>query len=207
MRRVASFYKSVRVRKTAVFKLTRWKPTRKTTAPSIMSCGGGVLGYGDFGMVGSVRDYAQFCQMLLSGGQVADGPRVLRTSTVKTLWRDGLTPFQCDGRLPGWNDSEEGMRDWDKVGWSLLNSHLCFKSGPCTVSRRGHTMWMGGGGGAYWSINKQSGIASLSFAPVFGGRCSEDDGLGPLANDASLFATDAWEGRKERRRAEKKRYS
>jgi len=199
-KRLAVLYRSQQVRDLPKFRL---KPLVCTSsAPGIFSCGGGVLSYRDYGMVSSVRDYSRFCEMLLKDGLAADGKkRILKESTMKAVWRDGLTPWQReDGRLPGWNDSAgltgmtpcQAKKFWDQTGWSALNTHLCFKESPRRVpARTGHTMWMGGGGGAFWSIDKKRKLVSLSFAPCLGGRACDDDGLGPLANDASIFAVQA----------------
>lgn len=168
-------------------------------APKVMSCGGGIMSYGDFGMVSSVRDYARFCQMLLSGGLIPGSRRrLLRDATVRSWWQDGLVPYQGpDGRVRGWNDApcppDRPRRYWDRVGWSLLNTHLNFEQAATASSRprTGRVMWMGGGGGAYWSIDARRRLVCVSFAPVIGGRGSEDDGLGKLANDATPFANAA----------------
>lgn len=193
------------------FKLKRWN--QNLSAPGIMSCGGGVLSYKDYGMVSSARDYARFCQMLLDGGRAptrrGNGRQVLKEATVRSLWQDGLTPFQGrDGRLPGWNDADspnQSSKYWDFLGWSLLNTHLVFKDGPRRSSpRKGSSMWMGGGGGAFWCADAERGLATVSFAPVFLGRHSEDDGFGPLCNDAAPFAVRAVEEgtKKPKRRAQ-----
>eukprot|EP00428_Durinskia_dybowskii_P018740 CAMPEP_0170228532 /NCGR_PEP_ID=MMETSP0116_2-20130129/13986_1 /TAXON_ID=400756 /ORGANISM="Durinskia baltica, Strain CSIRO CS-38" /LENGTH=421 /DNA_ID=CAMNT_0010479275 /DNA_START=87 /DNA_END=1348 /DNA_ORIENTATION=+ len=182
-RRQAVMYTSKRTRGTK-FEL---KPTTfARSAPGIMSCGGGVLSYRDYGMLSTAQDYARFCQMLASGGLIPGSRRrLLKASTVRMLWHDGLTPFQRkDGKLPGWNDCPSPSY-WNYMGWSLLNTHLCLEEAPRKSSpRKGSSMWMGGGGGAFWSIDARRDLVTLSFAPVFLGRATEDDGLGPLANDA-----------------------
>lgn len=188
-RQMTVMYESRRVGQSRRFRLKRYSSTNR--APGIMTCGGGILGYRDYGMVSSVRDYARFVQMILNGGVVPGGARrLLREATVRSLWLDGLAPFQRkNGRLPGWNDAEsptEDPRYWDKLGWSLLNTHLVFDEKPRrSPPRRADSMWMGGGGGAFWTADAKRGLVTLSFAPVFGGRSSEDDGLGPLGNDCA----------------------
>lgn len=166
----------------------------KLSAPGIKSGGGGILSYKDPGMLSTARDYAKFVYMLSNDGVGANGRRILQASTVKMLWRDGLQQYgREDGRLPGWNDAD-GPRTkggyWDYTGWSLLNTHLSFdrlprRAGP---ARAGHTMWMGGGGGTYWSIDAKRKLVSLSFTQTFGGRPNEEDGLGPKGNDVTPFA-------------------
>lgn len=185
---------------------TGWEsePARfSSRAPGILSCGGGVVSYRDYGMVSTVRDYARFCQMLLRGG-LAPGSnrRILQESTVHALWKDGTTPFQRqDGRLPGWNDADGpaqgGNNYWDGVGWSLLNTHLVFKDPPRRTARKGSSMWMGGGGGAFWNVDADRGMVAITFAPVFGGRSDENDGFGPLASDATEWARAAHDQGKE----------
>eukprot|EP00930_Biecheleria_cincta_P031642 TRINITY_DN21957_c0_g1_i2.p1 TRINITY_DN21957_c0_g1~~TRINITY_DN21957_c0_g1_i2.p1 ORF type:complete len:454 (-),score=66.53 TRINITY_DN21957_c0_g1_i2:128-1468(-) len=173
----------------------------KTSAPGIMSCGGGVLSYRDYGMVSSVRDYARFCQMILSGGLVPGSQRrILKASTVKALWQDGLSAFQQpNGRMPGWNGPPGDY--FDTTGWSLLNTHLVFDTGPRRhPPRRGLTMWMGGGGGATWNIDPKRGLVVLSWTPGFEGRDSEEDGFGPLADDATPYAEEAADSVKRARR-------
>lgn len=164
------------------------------SAPGIMSGGGGVLSYKDPGMLSTARDYARFLQMLLDGGRSQDGRCVLRPSTVRSLWRDGLAQYnRPDGRLPGWNDADGPAKGgyWDHVGWSLLNTHLVFDGPPKgRTARQGRSMWMGGGGGTYWVIDPRKRTVSVSFTQTFGGR-SEDDGLGPRGGDASPFVAEA----------------
>mmetsp|Transcript_1418 Transcript_1418/g.3802 ORF Transcript_1418/g.3802 Transcript_1418/m.3802 type:complete len:137 (-) Transcript_1418:63-473(-) len=60
-----------------------------------------------------------------------------------------------------------------------------------TSARTGSAMWMGGGGGTFWSVDKKRKLITLTFSPVIGGRATEDDGLGPLAHDATPFAVKA----------------
>eukprot|EP00928_Gymnodinium_smaydae_P076770 TRINITY_DN5983_c0_g5_i1.p1 TRINITY_DN5983_c0_g5~~TRINITY_DN5983_c0_g5_i1.p1 ORF type:complete len:464 (+),score=74.33 TRINITY_DN5983_c0_g5_i1:48-1394(+) len=175
----------------------------KLCAPGIMSPGGGILSYKDVGMVSSVRDYARFCHMLLHDGVGSDGRRILKRQTVRALWRDGLAPYQNRrGRLKGWNDAGT---DFDLMSWSLLNAHLNHdRKSDGKGARAGHTMWMGGGGGAVWNLDRKRRLATLSFAPCLMGREGETDGLGPMADDATpaaIAAVDNFlERRKKRRR-------
>ena len=53
------------------------------TKPKMLSGGGG--------LVSTVRDYARFCQMLLSGGEL-NGVRLLRAQTVREMTRNQLPP-------------------------------------------------------------------------------------------------------------------
>merc|ERR1719265_2024371 len=100
------------------------------SAPGIFSAGGGVLTYKDAGMWGTARDYAKFGQMLLDGGVAQNGTRVLKASTVRQLWTDGLAPLKDrNGQLCNWNinDAKKKLDDtdgppfkggsWDKCGW------------------------------------------------------------------------------------------
>lgn len=164
-------------------------------APDIPSCGGGILSYKDVGIVSSIQDYAKFCHMLVNNGKASTGHQVLRPATVRALWTDGLASYQDKtGRLAGWNDCEgrQGYRHWDYVSWSLLNTHLVHSHGARKgPARRGHVMWMGGGGGAYWSIDAKRKTVALSFVPCFGSRQDDSDGLGPVPNDASLAAKES----------------
>jgi len=169
------------------------------SAPGIMSAGGGVSSYRDAGMFSTLRDYVQFCQMLLNGGVGMNGRRILRAGTVRMLWADGLAPYaRRGGRVPGWNDSGGNPRYWDRVGWSLLNTHVVFDEQPRKggAQRRPKTMFMGGGGGTYWYIDPGRKLAALSFTQCFGGRVASDgsDGHGPRANDAAIYAVAAADG-------------
>lgn len=159
----------------------------KLSAPGIKSAGGGILSYKDPGMLSTVRDYVRFVYMLSNDGVDANGRRILQASTVKMLWRDGLQQYgREDGRLPGWNDAD-GPRSkgghWDHTGWSLLNTHLSFDRLPSRAApaRAGHTMWMGGGGGTYWSIDARRKLVLLSFTQSFGGRDNEGHDVTPFA--------------------------
>ncbi|GIU86531.1 MAG: hypothetical protein KatS3mg009_1046 [Acidimicrobiia bacterium] len=58
---------------------------RRLTRPPALESGGG-------GLVGTIDDYARFCQMLLGGGQLA-GTRVLGRPTVELMRTN---------HLPGW---------------------------------------------------------------------------------------------------------
>mmetsp|Transcript_45776 Transcript_45776/g.85455 ORF Transcript_45776/g.85455 Transcript_45776/m.85455 type:complete len:444 (-) Transcript_45776:90-1421(-) len=156
-------------------------------AVPIMSGGGGILSYNDPGMWSTVEDYAKFCQMLLTG-KSPTGARVLRPATLKALWSDSLALYgRKDGRLPGWHDAagkaKGGM--WDFTGWSLLNTHLTFKNmpSPSKRARVGQTMWMGGGGGTFWVVDKRHETVAISFSQSFGGRGALTD----TAKDAAVF--------------------
>merc|ERR1712151_404462 len=123
------------------------------SAPGILSSSGGALCSKDPGPWGTARDYAHFCQMLLNGGVSSCGTRVLRASTVRAIWSDGLAPFaDRSGRLSSWNvDDTEGPPweggSWDRCGWSLINTLLQLKGPPRKPSnlppRRAHAMGIG----------------------------------------------------------------
>merc|ERR1740120_553258 len=132
--------------------------------------------------------------MLLGDGKAPDGRRILRPSTARSLWKDGLAQYaRRDGRVPGWNDSDgPGTRGgfWDYTGCGLLHSHLEFgepPSGP-KRARTARSMWMAGGGGCSWAVDRGRGMAALTFYQNFGGRASEEDGFGPLGSDAAPYA-------------------
>jgi len=156
-------------------------------AVPIMSAGGGILSYNDPGMWSTVEDYAKFCQMLLTG-KTPTGAQILRPSTMKALWSDSLAVYgrRKDGRLPGWHDADGKAKGgmWDFTGWSLLNTHLTFKQmpSPSKRARVGQTMWMGGGGGTFWVVDKGNETCAISFSQSFGGRAQTD-----AAKDAAVF--------------------
>jgi CubicO group peptidase (beta-lactamase class C family) len=160
------------------FQAQRWESDQMHS--KVFSGGGGMLSYSDAGIYGTAEDYARFCQMLLSGGVAADGRRVLRSSTVSMIWRDGLAPFaQADGRVKGWNDfgGKEFRFYWDHHAWSVLNATLDIDqespraTGP---ARRGNTLWMYGMG-AYWFIDAARKVVAVSMAQCFSDR-QEDRG-------------------------------
>jgi len=189
-------------KRSAPYVLKPW--SHPQSAPGIMSGGGGVLSYEDPGMLSTARDYSRFCQMLLSDGVGPGGKHILKASTARSLWTDALAMYaRPDGRLPGWNDADgPGSKGgyWDYIGCSLLHTHLVFDDPPRDPARprRATSMWMGGGGGCYWIIDKKRQLASISFSQAFGGRTSEEDGLGPRGNDASPFADAALNGAKSK---------
>jgi len=171
----------------APYKLKRWSGAR---AKGILSAGGGILSYADPGMWSTAHDYAQFCQMLLNNGVAPNGKRILRHSTVKSIWKDALAAYsRADGRLPGWNDADgPGTRGgfWDYTGCSLLHTHLTFKQPPSKLRppRRARSMWMGGGGGVYWVLDAERRTVAITFTQGFGGRENDGDGYGPLGSSA-----------------------
>jgi len=182
------------------------------SSPGITSSGGGILSYKDHGMWGTARDYAHFCQMLLDGGLApGTGRRVLKASTVRACWTDGLEALaDRRGRVTNWNvDDTDGPPweggSWDRCGWSPLSTLLQL-SGPLrpggkkAAARRGHAMGVGGGGGVYWLVDARRRVVAMSFQQSFEGAREEDDGLGPPGNDCvdmALKAVD--EGRKKTR--------
>mmetsp|Transcript_133663 Transcript_133663/g.236600 ORF Transcript_133663/g.236600 Transcript_133663/m.236600 type:complete len:491 (-) Transcript_133663:161-1633(-) len=170
------------------------------SAPGIMSAGGGILSYNDVGMYSTAQDYARFCQMLLNDGVGVNKKRLLQASTVRSIWADGLAPFaREDGRVAGWYNGggPENVKYWDRVSWSLLGSHVTFDDQPQKgLERQGVAMFMGGGGGTYWAIDKRRKMVVASFSNCFGGRkvCDGSDGHGPRANDAAPYAMAAADG-------------
>eukprot|EP00440_Ansanella_granifera_P041943 gb/GFBE01045469.1/.p1 GENE.gb/GFBE01045469.1/~~gb/GFBE01045469.1/.p1 ORF type:complete len:446 (+),score=64.00 gb/GFBE01045469.1/:1-1338(+) len=160
---------------------------KEGSAPGIMSGGGGILSYEDAGMWGTAADYTRFCAMLSAGGRApGTGKQVLRPATARALWQDALAPLGGrDGRLPGWHDSDGPAKGgwWDFRGLSLLHSFLDFEELPRPPAKRprsSSSMWFSGGGGAFWTIDKSSGLITVSFVQTLGGREDESDGLGPL---------------------------
>lgn len=201
-KRVAVLYDARRRRTGKMYELKPY--ANPDSAPGIMSAGGGITSYNDAGMFSTASDFARFCQMLLDGGVASTGRRVLRASTARSLWADGLAPYaRRDGRVLGWNDcmGRERRGYWDRVGWSLLGTHVIFDEQPRKTGppRRAVAMFMGGGGGAYWVIDAPRRLVSISFTQCFGGRSATDgsDGLGPRANDAAPFAAAAVDGASE----------
>eukprot|EP00419_Tripos_fusus_P071370 CAMPEP_0172894902 /NCGR_PEP_ID=MMETSP1075-20121228/151919_1 /TAXON_ID=2916 /ORGANISM="Ceratium fusus, Strain PA161109" /LENGTH=178 /DNA_ID=CAMNT_0013750019 /DNA_START=44 /DNA_END=580 /DNA_ORIENTATION=+ len=162
-----------------------------------MSGGGGILSYRDCGLWSTANDYARFCQMLLDRGIGPTGRRVLKASTVRSLWQDSLTPFgKANGRVSGWNDYEGNKRGgfWDHHAWTLLNTTLDnLKSGPERGrSRVGEVMYMFGGFGASWAVDRRRQIAALSFGQTFYGAFWERMGdSGCYCLDFAQLAVDA----------------
>merc|ERR1711920_212666 len=170
--------------------------THKDSAPGIMSSGGGILTYMDAGMLSTATDYAHFCQMILDNGTTPTGKRVLSKSSIRLMWLDSLAPFARgpETRCPGWNNcgGRGGFKYWDYVTWSALGAHVTFdqRARDSKRTRVGLSMFMGGGGGAYWAIDRQRKTVVVSFTQNFNGRVGTDgsDGHGPRANDAAPFA-------------------
>mmetsp|Transcript_44824 Transcript_44824/g.88706 ORF Transcript_44824/g.88706 Transcript_44824/m.88706 type:complete len:231 (-) Transcript_44824:31-723(-) len=171
------------------------------SAPGIFSSSGGALSYKDSGLWSTAHDYAHFCQMLLDGGLALDGTRVLRASTVRTIWSEGLAPFaDKKGRLDNWNvDDTEGPPweggSWDKCSWSLINTLVQLKGaiGSSRRPRAAHAMGVGGGGGVHWLIDKTRQLVAISFQQSFEGGRPENDGRGPSGincEDLAVAAVD-----------------
>eukprot|EP00747_Dinoflagellata_sp_TGD_P216214 gnl/TRDRNA2_/TRDRNA2_88800_c0_seq2.p1 gnl/TRDRNA2_/TRDRNA2_88800_c0~~gnl/TRDRNA2_/TRDRNA2_88800_c0_seq2.p1 ORF type:complete len:291 (+),score=55.30 gnl/TRDRNA2_/TRDRNA2_88800_c0_seq2:254-1126(+) len=160
-------------------------------APTIQSGGGGILSYHDAGMWGTAEDYARFCHMLVSEGRSLSGRTVLKASTVRALWTDALGVLGGrDGRLPGWHDSDGKQKGgyWDYRGLNLNHAMLDMDELPKRGRlRRSRSMWMSGGGGAFWTIDAQRRLVTVSMAQTFGGREDESDGHGPLAYRISPY--------------------
>merc|ERR1740139_330706 len=104
-------------------------------------------------MWGTAQDYIRFCQMLLSGGLSPDGARVLKASTVRSLWRDSLVPFaDGKGHVEGWHvDETEGPPweggSWETCGFSSASSMLTNLRGSLrggAPARHGTAMGLGG---------------------------------------------------------------
>lgn len=195
------------------YRPVRWIRSTEGSAPGIMAAGGGILSYLDAGMWGTARDYAKFCQMLLDSGLAINGKtRVLRASTVRMIWSDGLAPFAGkDGRLPGWNvDDTEGPPceggSWDQCGFSLVNSMLQGLKGPpkhSAPARRGTAMGLGGGGGTSWYADIKRQLVAISFTQSFDGGRQEGDGLGPPGNDCLDLAIEAVDAGKRKSKVSK----
>eukprot|EP00931_Biecheleriopsis_adriatica_P074260 TRINITY_DN48360_c0_g1_i1.p1 TRINITY_DN48360_c0_g1~~TRINITY_DN48360_c0_g1_i1.p1 ORF type:complete len:459 (+),score=86.09 TRINITY_DN48360_c0_g1_i1:32-1408(+) len=214
-----------------LYGISKW--THPERAPGILSPGGGILSYHDAGMYGTAKDYARFCQMLVDGGVGPDGTRLLRASTVKQFWQDSLALYAGrDGFVAGWSDSPEpewaesilnqkAADFWDKNSWSLLNTHLLFQQPPRSggPSRRSHTMWMGGGGGAFWVVDSKRKIAAVSMVQCFGGRVvgeadrADEEGAAldclsrPMGRDVTPIALAAYDEGKASRRLKRRRIS
>jgi len=112
---------------------------------------------------------------------------MLKRSTVKSLWQDGLWSMGGrDGRLPGWHDTDGPEKGgwWDFRGLSLIHTYLDLYKPPTTVrgkARSTQSMWFSGGGGTFWSIDAERKLVTVSFTQTMGGREDESDGHGPLA--------------------------
>jgi len=146
---------------------------REARSTGILSGGGGILSYDDPGMWSTVEDYGRFCQMLLDDGKSLDGRRVLSTSTVRELWKDSLAKYAGpDGRISGWNDygGDEGNGYWDHHAWTLINTTVALKTPPRRhPPRTGNIMYMYGGAGTGWAIDRKRKMVAVSFAQTFGG--------------------------------------
>ncbi|CAE7198756.1 unnamed protein product [Symbiodinium microadriaticum] len=144
-------------------------------AVPIMSAGGGILSYNDPGMWSTVEDYAKFCQMLLTG-KSPRGAVILRPSTMKALWSDSLAVY--GQKALGDAKAKGGM--WDYTGWRAAKEHpLDLQADAITEARSkrarvGQTMWMGGGGGTFWVVDKGNETCAISFSQSFGGRAQTD---------------------------------
>jgi CubicO group peptidase (beta-lactamase class C family) len=112
---------------------------RLVREPALQSGGGG--------LVGTLDDYARFCQMLLNGGEL-DGARVLARPTVE-LMRTNHLP--CGGELrdvalPG----GYGEVGFDGAGFGLT---VAVGLGPARsggVGRPGDFMWGGAASTIFW---------------------------------------------------------
>eukprot|EP00438_Fugacium_kawagutii_P015089 Skav214580 [mRNA] locus=scaffold57:271253:275386:+ [translate_table: standard] len=139
------------------FVVPAWQ--HKERADGIMSGGGGILSYHDPGMWSTVEDYVKFCQMLLTGRSIS-GKQILRPKTLSCLWQDSLVEY-------GRKEIIEQLSDQDVA---------VVKEPPkAGVVRKGQTMWMGGGGGTYWVVDKVHHTVAVSFSQSFGGRGHSTD--------------------------------
>mmetsp|Transcript_84459 Transcript_84459/g.149442 ORF Transcript_84459/g.149442 Transcript_84459/m.149442 type:complete len:448 (-) Transcript_84459:205-1548(-) len=178
----------------------------RCAADTLLSAGGGVLSYSEPGMWSTPLDYVRFCQMLQNGGVSASGSRILRSSTVRTFWRDSLAPYaQKDGSVAGWDDYAEGDPEetafWAQHTWTLLNSTVEIhqpRLRPGKVTREGSCMWMFGGAGTGWAVDMKRGMIALSFAQNFGGSLwDRANGTGCYSLEFAKAAVD--EGRATKR--------
>ena len=51
----------------------------------------------------------------------------------------------------------------------------CQEPPKAGVIREGQTMWMGGGGGTYWVVDRVHSTVAVSFSQSFGGRGHSTD--------------------------------
>lgn len=113
--------------------------TRLRREPSLQSGGGGLLG--------TLDDYARFCQMLLDGGQL-DGHRILGRPTVE-LMRTNHLPGSgelCDFALPG----GYGEVGFDGSGFGLTVAVGLGPARTAGVGSAGDFMWGGAASTIFW---------------------------------------------------------
>lgn len=102
---------------------------------------------GAVGLVSTVPDFLRFASMLANGGEL-DGVRLLRTSTVASMVRNGLP--------------EEILRSRRGSGWALANvSVLVDASGASDGARAGEYRWDGSAGTEFW-VDPASGTALVT---------------------------------------------
>ena len=57
----------------------------------------------------------------------------------------------------------------------LVMMITCQEPPKAGVIREGQTMWMGGGGGTYWVVDRVHSTVAVSFSQSFGGRGHSTD--------------------------------
>jgi CubicO group peptidase (beta-lactamase class C family) len=97
--------------------------------------------FGGHGLVSTARDYARFCQMLLSGGQLG-GKRILREKTVRLMTRNQL-PTEA---MP----LSVGTQRRQGVGFGLGFSVRVAASKAEAGSRVGEYGWGGAASTHFW---------------------------------------------------------
>jgi CubicO group peptidase (beta-lactamase class C family) len=96
-----------------------------------------VLLEGAVGLLSTAPDYLRFCQMLLNKGQLG-GVRLLRTETVESMTRNGLSDDLLRVRGGG-------------MGWGLANVNVVMDpSGLGYPANRGEFGWDGSAGTIFW---------------------------------------------------------
>jgi len=102
---------------------------------------------GAVGLVSTVPDFLRFGSMLANGGEL-DGVRLLQTSTVASMVRNGLP--------------EEILRSRRGSGWALANvSVLVDAGGSSDGARSGEYRWDGSAGTEFW-VDPSSGTVLVT---------------------------------------------
>mmetsp|Transcript_103136 Transcript_103136/g.300795 ORF Transcript_103136/g.300795 Transcript_103136/m.300795 type:complete len:530 (-) Transcript_103136:166-1755(-) len=114
--------------------------------------GGGMMGSCAGGLVSCLRDVALFCNMLMNGGKTLSGRRVLRRSTVSSLWRDWLRLRSVTGDRAGQPLTLKGWTNGWRIGWSPLGH----------VRRHDKCLYMGGWSTS-WAIYPRWKLATVSL--------------------------------------------
>lgn len=136
--------------------------------------GGGMMGSCAGGLVSCLRDVALFCNMLMNGGKTTSGRRVLRQSTVCSLWRDWLRLRSVTGDRAGQPLTLKGWTNGWRIGWSPLGH----------VRRHDRCLYMGGWSTS-WAIYPRWKLATVSLTqsmvwfdvPAWDSKRDELDGV------------------------------